>query len=60
MKSLGEQIHDMHIQIRSCLHEEKQECSKEGLENYWETQPALDFQPNSVVVPGPIDGPSLD
>lgn len=61
MKSLGEQIHDLHIQkIRSCLHEEKEGFGREGLENYWETQPALDFQASSVVVPGPTDSLSLD
>lgn len=42
MKSLGEQLHGMHIQkIRSCLHEEKQGFGRESLENYWETLPAF-------------------
>lgn len=30
----------------------------EGLGNYWEIQPALDFQSNLVIVPGPVDTPS--
>lgn len=55
MKSLGEQLHDMHIQkSRSCFHEEKQGYSREGLENYWEAQMGLDFQPSSVVVQVPL------
>lgn len=35
MKSLGEQLHDIHVQkIRSCLKVEKQGYNREGLENY--------------------------
>lgn len=61
MKSLGEQLHAIYVQkIRSCLKVEKQGYSREDLDNCWETQPALDFQPSLVVVPGPIDSPSLD